>query len=103
MDLTLHTGKIREYLSSRDYHISPLGIIRENNEDKYSLGDIRFTHGIRKLFVGKEEVIVSKEIGKGKARLIQMLKYDNIPFREAKIKRIKRRLIAQEMLLADQD
>lgn len=84
MKLILHQGKIREKLSNRGYYISQLGLIQEDKENEYCLGDIRTPSGIRRLIIGKEEVIVSEEIVEGRTRLIQILQYDKIPFRKAK-------------------
>jgi hypothetical protein len=85
----IHTGEIREKLSRRGYYISSLGIILNDKDDNYSLGDIRYTCGLRRL-LGKEEVIVSEGTEKERNKLIRILEWDKIPFRKTKVQRIKR-------------
>jgi hypothetical protein len=98
---TIHKGLVRKTLSKYSYYISPFGLIMNDKEDNYSLGDIRYTHGLRKLLIGKEEVILSKEGIEGKSRLVWLLLEKGIPFREAKVKKIK--INAQTPQLAVQD
>lgn len=81
----IHKGKIREKLTEKGYYISPLGLIMENCNKNYSLGDIRYSHGLRRI-LGKEEVIVSADSIEGKLKLIWMLQDEKIPFRKAKLR-----------------
>jgi hypothetical protein len=99
----IHSEKIREILSRRGYYISKLGLIQEDKKDEFSLGDIRYTHGIKKLFYGKEEVIVSNEIVENRTKLIRILIADKIPFTKARIKKTKQKFIVPTQLSASQD
>jgi hypothetical protein len=85
MDLILHNGKIREKLSYHGYYISQLGLIKKDENSSDVIGDLRYTYGIKRLFLlKKEEVVVSKKRVEGKSGLIRSLKCEKIPFREAK-------------------
>jgi hypothetical protein len=85
----IHIGEIREKLSSRGYYISQLGLITEKEGDyDKSLGDIRYIHGLRRIF-NKEEVIISSKISKERNRLIKILEGENIKFRKTKVRKHK--------------
>jgi hypothetical protein len=81
----IHTGKIREKITERGYYVSPLGLIMNDCSDNYAMGDIRYSHGLRRI-LGKEEVIISAESIEGKLKLVWMLQDEKIPFRKTKIK-----------------
>jgi hypothetical protein len=82
-----HNGMVRETLSKYGYYTSLFGLIMNDKEDNYSLGDIRFFYTFGKR---KEGVIVSTknryEDYKGTEDIILFLKKERIPFKKTKIK-----------------
>lgn len=52
----IHQGKIRNRLNEEGYYVSPLGLILENEDKDYFIGEIR---NVRKMFHKKEVVIIS--------------------------------------------
>jgi hypothetical protein len=104
VNLITHQGKIREKLSNKGYYVSQLGLIQENKEDEYVIGDIRYASWLKGVLVGKEEVIITNSNGNWNvktSRLIEILKEEKIPFRKTRIRKSK--LIAQAPLLTNLD
>ena len=81
----IHKGKIRTKLSEKGYYVSPLGLIMNDCDDDYTIGDIRYSHGLRRI-LGREEVIIPADGIEGKLKLTWMLQDERIPYRKAKVR-----------------